>query len=79
MLKDGTTLVTLAYSFFLPSVLWQRAAELMIQAAEDGAHDDERDEGLGVEVKQAEDDRADERGHQRALALEIGPEQQAAE
>jgi len=37
VLKDGTALVTLAYSFFLPSVLWQRAAELMIQAAEDGA------------------------------------------
>jgi hypothetical protein len=45
VLKDGTALVTLAY-VILPagaypysraSVLWQRAAELMIQAAEDGA------------------------------------------
>jgi hypothetical protein len=44
-LKDGTTLVTLAdvilpagaYPYSRASVLWQRAAELMIQAAEDGA------------------------------------------
>ena len=37
MLKDGTAPSRLPTSFFLPSVLWQRAAELMIQAAEDGA------------------------------------------